>query len=260
MRTPLDVGFKLKENNGRAVAQLEYTSAIGSLMYAMHCTRPDISFAVCKLNRFTSNPGRDHWKAIKRVLGYLKHTSGFGLFYNQFPSVLEGFSAASWITNLGDNKSTSEWIFTLAGGAVSWASKKQTCISHSTIESEFIALAQTAKEAEWIRDMLLDIPLWPTPMPHISLYYDSEALLKEAYKGTYNGKSRHIGLRHDYVKGLIREGTVTIAFVWSIKKLIDPLTKPLTRDLVISTTRDMGLRLLISAVTDGNTTSSLGYS
>src|SRR4051812_45026701 len=107
--------------------------------------------------------------------------------------------------------------------------------------------------------MLLDIPPWPNPMPPISLYCDSEASLKEAYKGTYNGKSRHIGLRHDYEKGLIREGTVTIAFVRSIKNLADPLTKPLTRDLIISTTRDMGLRPLISPVTDGNTTSSLDY-
>ena len=246
VRTPFDVGFKLKENNGRAVAQLEYASAIGSIMYAMHCTRPDISFAVSKLSRYTSNPSRDHWKAIERVLGYLKHTSSFGLCYNPFPSVVEGFSDASWITNVGDNKSTSGWIFTLAGGAVSWASKKQTCISHSTMESEFIALAQTAKEAEWIRDMLLDIPLWPNPMPPVSLYCDSEASLKEAYKGTYNGKSRHIGLRHDYVRGLIREGTVNIAYVRSAKNLADPLTKPLTRDLVISTTRDMGLRPLIT--------------
>src|SRR3954464_12030393 len=102
MNSPFDNGVKLKENNGRALAQLEYVSAIGSLMYAMHCTRPDISFVVSKLSRFTSNPGKDHWKAIERVLGYLKHTSGFGLFYNQFPSVLEGFFDASWITNLGD--------------------------------------------------------------------------------------------------------------------------------------------------------------
>src|SRR3954468_3134938 len=88
-------------------------------MHAMHCTRPDISFAVSKLSRYTSNPSRDHWKAIERVLGYLKQTSSFGLFYNPFPSVVEGFSDASWITNVGDNKSTSGWIFTLATGAVS---------------------------------------------------------------------------------------------------------------------------------------------
>ena len=145
--TPYDVSSKLTENTCRSVAQIEYASAIGSLMYAMHCTRPDIAFTVCKLSRFTSNPSVEHWKAIARVLGYLKKTMNLGLLYNKFPVVLEGYTDASWITSIKDNKSTSGWVFTLAGGAVSWASKKQTCITHSTMEIEFIALAATGKEA-----------------------------------------------------------------------------------------------------------------
>ena len=84
-----------------------------------------------------------------------------GLFYSEFQVVLEGYSNASWITSVSDNKSTSGWIFTLGGGAISWASKKQTCISHSTVELEFIALVAASKEAEWLRNMLLDIELWP---------------------------------------------------------------------------------------------------
>ena len=146
--TPYDVSSKLTENNGREVAQIEYASAIGSLMYAMHCTRPDIAYAVCKLSRFTSSPSIEHWKAIARVLGYLKRTKNLGLFYNNFPTVLEGYTDASWITSANDNKSTFGWVFTLAGGAVSWASKKQTCITHSTMESEFVALAAASKEVD----------------------------------------------------------------------------------------------------------------
>ena len=111
-------------------------------------TRPDIAFAVCKLSRYTINPSIEHWKAIVRVFGYLKRTKFFALFYNKFPSILEGYTDASWITSINDNKSTSGWIFTLGGGAISWASKKQTCITHSTMESEFIALAAAGKEAE----------------------------------------------------------------------------------------------------------------
>ena len=71
--------------------------------------------------------------------------------------MLEGYSDASWITSVSDNKSTSGWIFTLGGGVISWASKKQTCISHSTMESKFIALVTAGKDAEWLRNMLLDI-------------------------------------------------------------------------------------------------------
>jgi hypothetical protein len=67
-------------------------------MYAMHCTKPDISFAVCKLSRYTNNPSTEHWKAIGRVLGYLKRTIGLGLYDTNFPSILEGYTDASWIT------------------------------------------------------------------------------------------------------------------------------------------------------------------
>ncbi|KAL0283755.1 UNVERIFIED_CONTAM: hypothetical protein Sangu_2869500 [Sesamum angustifolium] len=133
------------------------------------------TFAVRRLSRFTSNPSIEHWKGIRRVFGYLKGTANLGLFYNRFPAVLEGYSDASWITSIGNNKSTSGWIFTLAGGAVAWASKKQTCSTHSTMEVEFVALATTSKVVEWLSNLLLDITLWPQPMPAISLLCDSEA-------------------------------------------------------------------------------------
>ncbi|GJZ54799.1 hypothetical protein Tco_0609992 [Tanacetum coccineum] len=92
----------------------------------------------------------------------------------------------------------SGWIYTLAEGVVSWARKKQTCISHSTVEAEFIALAAAGKEAEWMRDLLLDIQLWPNLIPLIPMYCDSQATLSKAYNYVYNGKSRHIRLRHNY--------------------------------------------------------------
>ncbi|KAG5527251.1 hypothetical protein RHGRI_028223 [Rhododendron griersonianum] len=252
--TPFDSSIKLTENSGRAIAQLEYASAIGTLMYLMHCTRPDIAFAVCKLSRYTSNPSREHWKVVVRVFGYLKKTIGLGLFYHSFPAALEGYTDASWITSQGDNKSTSGWVFLLGGGAISWASKKQTCISHSTMESEFIALAAAGKEAEWIRNLLLDIKLWPNPMPPISIHCDSEATLSRAYSSTYNGKSRHISLRHDFVRQLIRDGVITIIYVRSSKNLADPFTKALSRELVWSTTREMGLKLFQKIIDNGNPT------
>ncbi|KAM1307924.1 hypothetical protein ACFX2H_010118 [Malus domestica] len=240
--TPYDHNETLLNDSGRSVAQLEYASVIGSLMYAMHCTIPDIAFAVSKLSRYTSHPGTAHWKAINRIFGYLKRTINLSLTYSEFPTVLEGYSDASWITSANDNKSTSGWIFTIAGGAISWASKKQTCIAHSTMESEFIALAAAGKEAEWIRNLLLEIELWPQPMPSISLYCDSEATLSRAYNKVYNGKSRHISLRHEYVKQLITDGVINIVYVKSSNNLADPLTKALSRALVVSTSSGMGLK------------------
>ena len=117
--TRYDVSIHLNENPGRVVAQVESASAIGSLMYAMHCTRLDIAFAICKISRFTKNPRVMYWKAITRVLGYLKRTKDLGLFYNNFPAMLEGYTDASWITSTHDKMSTSGWIFILGKGVVS---------------------------------------------------------------------------------------------------------------------------------------------
>ena len=96
--------------------------------------------------------------AMKRVLGYLKHTQNYALHYNKYPSVIEGYSDANWITGSSEVKSTSGYVFTIGGGEVSWKSSKQTCIAYSTMESEFIALDKAGEEAEWLRNFLEDIP------------------------------------------------------------------------------------------------------
>ncbi|GKE73989.1 zinc finger, CCHC-type containing protein [Tanacetum coccineum] len=127
--TPMDTSEKLMPNDGQAVSQLEYSRVIGCLMYAMTCTRPDIAFVAGKLSMYTSNPSTQHWQAIQQI------------------------------SNTEDNSSTNGWVFLLGGGAISWASKKQTCITGSTIKYEYVALASAGKEAEWLKNLLLEIPL-----------------------------------------------------------------------------------------------------
>ncbi|CAM8889909.1 unnamed protein product [Rhodiola kirilowii] len=150
VNTPFESSKHLFPNKGAPVSQLEYSRVIGSLMYAM---------------------------TIHRVLRYLKGTMNLGLVYSEFPSVIEGYSDASWISNEEDHSSTSGWVFLLGGGAISWASKKQTCISSSTMESEFVALAAASKEAEWLKNMIHEIPLWERPISPILIHCDSAAAL-----------------------------------------------------------------------------------
>ena len=97
-------------------------------MYVMNCTRLDIAYSVSKLSRYTCNPGPDHWKAIVRVLRYLKYTLNYGLHYTGYPAVLEGYSDANWISDTKDSKSTSGYVFTLGGGAVSWKSSNKRAL------------------------------------------------------------------------------------------------------------------------------------
>ncbi|XP_047341240.1 homeobox-leucine zipper protein GLABRA 2-like [Impatiens glandulifera] len=126
----------------------------------MSCTRPDIAYAVSKLSRYTSNPGNNHWKTIVRLLRYLRNTRDYGLHYTRHPVVIEGYTHANWISNMKDSKSTSGYVFTLRGAAISWKSSKQTVIVKSTMKSEFITLDKCGEKAEWLRLFLEDIPIW----------------------------------------------------------------------------------------------------
>ncbi|GKC39150.1 zinc finger, CCHC-type containing protein [Tanacetum coccineum] len=184
--TPMDTNEKLMPNNGQAVSQLKYSRVIGCLIYAMTCTRPDITFVMAKLS--------------------------------------------------------SGWVFLLGGGVISWASKKQTCITGSTIEFEFVALAAVGKEAEWLKNLLLEIPLWFKHIALISIRYDSAATLAKAYSQMYNGKSRHLDVRHNMIHKLIMNGVVSIEFVRSQQNLVDHLMKGLARDLVLKSAEGMCLK------------------
>nr|GEU92397.1 zinc finger, CCHC-type [Tanacetum cinerariifolium] len=139
-------GFIIPDNEDKAVSQLEYSRMIGCLMYVTTSTRPDIAFLVGKMSRYTSNPNTQHWQAIQRVLKYLKKTMDYILTYSGYLLVLERYTDASWIRNTGDNSSTSDWVFLLGGSPISWASKKQTCITSLTMESKFTTLATTVKK------------------------------------------------------------------------------------------------------------------
>ena len=111
------------------------------------------------------------------------------------------------------------------------------------MEAKFIALAATGKEAEWLRDLLIGIPLIKDNVSTLSINCDSHVTLVRADIGVYNGKSRHISLRHGYVRELIQRGVISISYVRTSENLADPFTKPLTRDLVAASSRGMGLKL-----------------
>lgn len=155
--------------------------------------------------------------------------------------MLEGYCDANWISDSKEIKSTSGYVFTLGGGAVSWKSSKQTIITRSTMDSELVALDKACTEAEWLRDLLADLPIGTKPPPSVFMHCDSQAAIAKAKSKIYNGKSRHIRLRHASIKQLLESGVVALDYVKSELNLADPLTKPLNRGQVETTSRGMGL-------------------
>ena len=106
------------------MSKVPYLSTIGSLMYAMMCIRPNIYHAIGMASRYQSNPGQEHWKAVKRILRYLKGTIEYSLCYQGKELRLKGYTDVDCEGDLDERKSTSGFAFLLNNGTISWSSKK----------------------------------------------------------------------------------------------------------------------------------------
>ena len=106
------------------------------------------------------------------MLRYLKSTFDYGLSYCGYLAILEGYCDANWISDTDEVKPTREYVLTLAGGVVSWKSSKQICIAKSTMESELVALEKVRSEAEWLRSLLINIPLYTNSITSVCIHYD----------------------------------------------------------------------------------------
>jgi len=212
-------------------------------MYLASATRPDISFAVSKLSRFTSNPGNDHWRALERVMHYLVGTMDYGIHYSGYPAVLEGYSDANWISDVDELYATSGYVFTYGGAAVSWRSCKQTILTRSTMEAELAALDTATVEADWLRELLMDLPIVEKSLPAILMNCDNQTVIVKVDSSKDNMKSsRHIKRRLKSVKKMRNSGVITLDYIQTDKNLADPFTKGLSRNVIDAASKEMGMR------------------
>jgi hypothetical protein len=211
-------------------------------MYLANATRPDISFAVSKLNGFVSNPGDDHWRALERVMRYLKGTSNYVIHYSGNPKVLEGYSDSNWISDADEIKATSGYVFTLGGGAVSWKSCKQTILTRSTMEVELTLLDTTIVEAEWLRELLMDLPMVEKLIPAILMNCDNETLIIKVNSSKDNMKSsRHVKRQLKSVRKLRSSGVIALNYIPTAENLADQFTKGLSRSVIDNASKELGL-------------------
>src|SRR5262249_29170043 len=128
VKTPMQNSLKLKKLTPEEPRcnQKQYQQAIGSLMYAMIGSRPDIAYAISSLSQYSCDPSESHWKAVKHVFRYLNGTSNYAIHYQRIADLnVTGYTDSDWAGNADDRKSVSAYVFTIAGGAVAWSSKKQ---------------------------------------------------------------------------------------------------------------------------------------
>ena len=137
-----------------------YQAMVGSLMYAMLCTRPDLVYAVQQLLRFNLNPVNTHFQAAKRVFRYLQGTQTTGLVYgsgkHNADNMIQGYCNADYAAD-GNRKSISRYVFTLTRSPISWQAKKQTTVTQSMVEAEYTSMAHAAKELIWLQYLVRDL-------------------------------------------------------------------------------------------------------
>jgi len=227
--SPLDPSLPLLiAQPGDKMCNIKYYQRLtGSLNHLAVFTRPDISFAVSKLSQFNSNPTTTHLKAAMHVLRYLKGTRNLCIVYKRQPGnvIIVGYSDADWGSDENDRISYTGYAFQVHGGLASWTSHKQSTVSNSTMQSEYMALSDASREAVARAQFFQELNISSMPLLILS---DSETALDLADGSTVNhSKSKHIDIKYHQVRHYIQEGKVEVSHIASEYQIADIFTKAL---------------------------------
>ena len=230
--TPLPPGVKLgkeycptEQEDIDEMKNVPYRELLGMLSYIANHSRPDISFATNLLSQVQLNPGRIHWEAAKRILRYLKGTRNLSLTWGKSKEGLTGYTDSGFASEDLNWKSMGGYVFTIAGGAISWAAKKQSLVALSTSEAEYIAMCEAVKELLWIRKLLTELF---RPLNHaIRLYADNQSAISMAKNHQFSPRTKHIAIRYHFIHQHVENHDVAIKWTDTNSNIADIFTKVL---------------------------------
>ena len=208
----------------------EYGCMVGSIIYAMTCTRPDLSWVVTKLSQYMCNPQPVHKSMLKHVFRYLLGSLDRNLTFTKSTELrISGYSDADWGTSKEDRKSISGYYFTLNkdGPAISWKTKKQTTIALSSCESEYIALTFAAKEALYLKQLIEEL-IFDTSLI-VQLNVDNQGAISLARNPVQHQRSKHFDIKLHFIRDIVEKNLIKISYVTSNDNIADLMTKPCTK-------------------------------
>ncbi|XP_047939204.1 secreted RxLR effector protein 161-like [Salvia hispanica] len=231
--TPLSAHFKLSmdqrpkdDGERRDLSKIPYTNIIGSIMYTMLCTRPDLAQAISVTSRFRSDHGREHWIALKWLLRYLKGAAKYGLVYragiDQQGEALIGFCDSDYASNRNNRRSQTGYIFNLYGTAISWKSGLQHVVALSTTEAEYIVITEAVKEGKWLKGILED---FGEKQSTLDIFCDSSSALALTKHQVFHERSKQIDAKLHLDE--VQKGEVRMLKISTDHNAADMLTKPL---------------------------------
>jgi len=205
-----------------------FQQALGTLMYLMLGTHPDIAYTVAALGCHTANPGTEHQHALDHLFQYLRGTLDYKLVYRCGVSggnSILGYVDADWGSDVNDCKSTSGYVFTLSGGAISWSSKKQSAVALSSTKAKYIASAHTAKEAIWLRRLFAGLQQ-PSSFP-IPLHINNQSAIAIAKNPKFHNHTKHIDICYHFLHHKVESGDITLDYMSTNDQPANILTKGL---------------------------------
>ena len=181
------------------MAKVPFRMLLGKLMWGAKATRLDLSQPVHDIARFQSKPGLNHWKALLHILVYVKVTLDYGITYRSDGTLRPiGYVNASYGHCTDTGRSTGGYVFTIAGGPVSWSSKRQSVVALSTMEAEYMAMTRAGQYAVWLYGFLNEIGL-PQEMPAI-IYGDNMATITLTQHSVGHLRAKHINLKYHWLR------------------------------------------------------------
>lgn len=232
---PIAQGVKLTEKgkpqNSEKRAQMSnipYANGIGSIMYTMVCTRPDLAHCISVLSRFMADPGRQHWESLKWTFRYMNGHKSIGIQFQRVEDStqdpLMGFVDSDYAANVDSRKSQSGFVFVLYGAAVSWKSSLQSVVALSTTEAEYMAMTEAVKEAMWLKGIMEEFGV---EQKSVVIKCDNQSALHLSKHQVFHERSKHIDVRMHFIRDIISKGDVKVEKVHTDHNAADMLTKAL---------------------------------
>ncbi|XP_017542544.1 uncharacterized mitochondrial protein AtMg00810-like isoform X1 [Pygocentrus nattereri] len=222
------------DNDGDVIDPTGYREIVGSLIYIMTCTRPDLSWIVSKLSQHLAGPKQQHWTAAKHLLRYLKGTMGQELNYRKCEKSLqlEGYRDADWAADKNDRRSTTGYCFSLTetGAVISWKSRKQPTVALSSCEAEDMALAAATQESMYVVQLLKGMD-GSNQHLQVNIYEDNQGAMALSKNPVCRQRSKHVDIKYHFVRFAHTEGKINVVYCLTADLVADVLTKPVSKNL-----------------------------
>jgi len=202
-RTPLPEGYQPPLVIGTPNPQLrsQFQSIIGSLLYLIIGTCPDICFAVIKLSQFSANPAQEHVDRALSIFKYLVGTKNHRLIYDgEIKEGIKAYTDSDWASDPHTRRSTAGFYTSLASGAVSWQSKLMRTVALSSTQAEYMAVSDTGRQIEWTVNLFGEIGI---KLSRVPLYADSQGSIFVAYNDVVDKRMKHIEIKFHHIRQLI---------------------------------------------------------